>query len=55
MSDALSCFGGHRGNLIAIGSATFMSQNHGVSEPAALPRHPRQSDREPGEFLRCSL
>lgn len=29
-------------------------QNHGVSEPAALPGHQRQSDREPGEFLRCS-
>lgn len=24
-------------------------QSHGVSEPAALPRHQRQSDREPGE------
>lgn len=37
-----------------IGLPTFMPQNHGVSEPAALPGHQRQSDREPGEFLRCS-
>lgn len=28
----------------------FATQNHGVSEPAALPRHQRQSDGEPGEF-----
>lgn len=37
-----------------IGLPTFMQQNHGVSEPAALPRHQGQSDREPGEFVRCS-